>query len=95
MYKWFFFGLFATAFILEVNQINTLTMNSYRGIDDIESDLRMQYGNLFSDFEVLSLAIQIQRNEILVAGLVIDQSDNRPTALEAIAMQLGQKSDRP
>lgn len=70
-------------------------MNSYRGIDDIESDLRMQYGNLFSDFEVLSLAIQIQRNEILVAGLVIDQSDNRPTALEAIAMQLGQKSDRP
>ena len=50
--------------------------------------LKEEYSKL-SDFETLSLAIQIQRNQILENGLVVSSSDKHPSALEAIAIALG------
>ncbi|WP_343626576.1 histidine kinase [Flavobacterium lindanitolerans] len=44
-----------------------------------------------TDFEILSLAIQIERNQILENGLVVSTSDMHPTGLEAIAKALDYK----
>lgn len=50
--------------------------------------LKMDYPKL-SDFELLTLAIQIERNQILENGLVVSRDDSKPTALEAISIALG------
>ncbi|MFD2519971.1 hypothetical protein ACFSR2_03685 [Emticicia soli] len=52
----------------------------------IEKDLKLNYPKL-TDFERLSLAIQIQRNQILSAGFVVNSSS--PNGLEAIGIALG------
>ncbi|WP_343695765.1 histidine kinase [Flavobacterium sp.] len=54
----------------------------------IAKQLKEEYSKL-SDFEILSLAIQIQRNQILENGLAVSSSDKHPSALEAIAIALG------
>ncbi len=54
----------------------------------IAKELKEEYSKL-SDFEALSLAIQIQRNQILENGLAVSSSDRYPSALEAIAIALG------
>lgn len=61
------------------------------GIKDynrIAKDLKEEYSKL-SDFEILSLAVQIQRNQIIQSGLVVSSSDKHPSALEAMAIALG------
>jgi len=60
-------------------------IDTYNGI---AKQLKEEYPKL-SDFEILSLAIQIQRNQILENGLVVSSSDKYPSALEAIAIALG------
>jgi hypothetical protein len=59
----------------------------------IARQLREEYTRL-SDFEILSLAIQIERNQILENGLVVSTSDKYPSGLEAIAIALGFKGDK-
>ena len=59
----------------------------------IAKQLREEYTKL-SDFEILSLAIQIERNQILENGLVVSTSDKYPRGLEAIAIALGFKVDK-
>lgn len=54
----------------------------------IAKDLKEGYPKL-SDFEILSLAVQIQRNQIIQNGLVVSASDKYPSGLEAIAISLG------
>ncbi|MND80472.1 hypothetical protein D3C80_722440 [compost metagenome] len=54
----------------------------------IAKQLKEEYSKL-SDFEILSIAIQIQRNQILENGLAVSSSDKYPSALEAIAISLG------
>lgn len=54
----------------------------------IAKRLKKEYPKL-SDFEILSLAIQIERNQILENGLVVNSSDKHPSGLEAIAIALG------
>jgi len=54
----------------------------------IAKELKEEYSKL-SDFEILSLAIQIQRNQILENGLAVSSSNKFPSALEAIAIALG------
>lgn len=54
----------------------------------IAKQLREEYTRL-SDFEILSLAIQIERNQILENGLVVSTLDKYPSGLEAIAIALG------
>lgn len=54
----------------------------------IAKELKIDYPKL-SDFELLTLAIQIERNQLLENGLNISRSDNYPTSLEAIAFALG------
>jgi hypothetical protein len=54
----------------------------------IAKRLKEEYPKL-SDFEILSLAIQIERNQILENGLVVSSSDKHPVGLEAIAIALG------
>ena len=44
--------------------------------------------------EALGLVVQSERNEILKRAFVLSDSDNHPSALEAIAMQLGEKEAR-
>lgn len=59
-------------------------------INEIKNGLKLDYPEL-TNFELLSLAIQIQRNQILTAGLVVSPSDKNPAGLEAIAIALGYK----
>ena len=63
-------------------------MDAVQTYTAIVKDLKLDYPKL-SDFEVLNLAIQIQRNQILQAGLNVSSSDKHPSALEAIAISLG------
>ena len=63
-------------------------MKAYNTIDEIVKGLKQDYPKL-TDYELLSIAVQQQRNEILVAGLNISRTDNHPSALEAIAIQTG------
>lgn len=57
----------------------------------IAKDLKLDYPKL-TDFELLTLAIQIERNQILENGLVVGNSN--PSALEAIAYALGFKGEQ-
>lgn len=54
----------------------------------IAKQLKKDYPKL-SDFEILSLSIQIERNQILENGLVVSASDKTPSGLEAIGIALG------
>ncbi len=58
----------------------------------IAKELKKDYPEL-SNFELLSLAIQIERNQIFEYGLNVSRTDNHPTSLEAIAIALGYTSD--
>lgn len=62
----------------------------YQDLNTIEKGLKLDYPKL-TDFERLTLAIQKQRNQILIAGFVINSS--RPSGLEAIANSLGYSKD--
>lgn len=64
------------------------SMNSYT---KITKELKKEYSTL-SDFELLSLAIQIERNQLLENGLNVSRSDSYPSSLEAIAIALGFKN---
>jgi len=57
----------------------------------IAKKLKNEYPKL-SDFEILSLSIQIERNEILENGLAVSFDDKHPSALEGISRALGFKS---
>lgn len=67
--------------------------DAVRSIYEIEKEVKLNYPKL-SDYEVLTLAIQIQRNEILESGLVVQRTNDKPSALEAIAIALGFDSSR-
>lgn len=54
----------------------------------ISKQLAEQYP-MFTDFELLSLSIQIERNQILQNGLNVSNSNKHPASLEAIAIALG------
>jgi len=54
----------------------------------IAKNLKLDYPKL-SDFELLSLAIQIERNQLLEYGLNVSRGDKYPASLEAIAIALG------
>lgn len=54
----------------------------------IAKQLKNNYPKL-SEFEALSLAIQIERNQILENGLVVSKSDKTRSGLEAIGIALG------
>lgn len=61
--------------------------------NQIYKELKEEFPNL-NDFELLSLAIQIERNTILENGLVVSSDDKLPSGLEAVAMALGVKSEQ-
>lgn len=48
---------------------------------------KMNYPEL-TTFQALELAIQKQRNQILIAAHAVSASDSHPSALEKIAMEL-------
>ena len=54
----------------------------------IAQELKTYYSTL-TEFELLSLAIQIERNQLLENGLNISRLDKYPASLEAIAIALG------
>lgn len=59
----------------------------------ISEELKINYPNL-TEFETLSLAVQIERNAILENGLAVSSSDERPSALEGISIALGFKNSQ-
>ena len=59
-----------------------------RNYKEILKELKVNYPKL-TDYEVLTLAIQIERNEILENGLVVSTNDKTPSGIEAIAIALG------
>lgn len=68
-------------------------MENFKSIYKYCDDLKLDYPKL-SDYELLLIAVQMQRNDILKAGLTVFETDTTPPALEAIAMQLGMKPER-
>lgn len=68
-------------------------MENFKSLNKYYDELKSGYPKL-TDFELLSIAVQIQRNEILIAGLTVSQSDKRPSALEKIAILLDEKQDK-
>jgi len=48
-----------------------------------------EYSEKLTDSDALRLAIEIERNEILRAGLNVSTNDSYPSALEALAIALG------
>lgn len=61
-----------------------------RSINEIFRELKAGYQDL-NTYQLLDLATKMQCNEILKEGLMV--YNNTPTALEAIAMQLGMKPE--
>lgn len=80
-----FFILYLVFLIVKIIQNMKSEIKDYSRIAE---QLKEEYSKL-SDFEILSLAIQIQRNQILENGLAVSSSDKHPSALEAIAIALG------
>ncbi|SHJ66373.1 hypothetical protein [Bacteroides stercorirosoris] len=68
-------------------------MENFKSIYKYYNDLKLDYPKL-SDYELLSIAVQMQRNDILKAGLTVFETDGTPPALEAIAIQLGMKPEK-
>jgi len=66
-------------------------MQNFKLIDEIVQELKQNYPAL-SDYELLSIAIQKQRNDILIAGLSVCQDSVYPSGIESIAAQLGLKA---
>ena len=65
-------------------------MTDLQSISKIVKDLALDYK--LTDVEALTIAVQIQRNQILENGLVVSRSDGTPTGLEALAIALGYKA---
>lgn len=87
------FGFLSKNFMLTLRTIN-ITFNTpkimrseIRSIYEIEKELKTNYPKL-TEFEILSLAVQIERNEILENGLVVSRNDRTPSGLEAIVRAL-------
>ena len=66
---------------------------NFKNVNRYYDELKLDYPKL-SDYELLSIAVQMQQNDILVAGLNVSQSDKRPAALEYIAILLGTKQEK-
>ncbi|MDI6050818.1 hypothetical protein QLS31_13365 [Flavobacterium sp. XS2P24] len=67
-------------------------MENFKSLNKYYDDLKSGYPKL-TDFELLSIAVQIQRNDILIAGLTVSQLDKHPSALEKIAILLDEKQE--
>jgi hypothetical protein len=65
-----------------------------RNYGEITKELKVNYPKL-TEYEILTLAIQIERNEILENGLVVSTNDNTPSGIEAIAIALGYTDSEP
>ncbi len=63
-------------------------MEKTQTYSSIVKDLKMDYPKL-TDYEALNLAIQIQRNQILVGAFNVSYNDSYPSALTSIAIALG------
>jgi len=68
-------------------------MTQIESYSKIAKELKKDYPKL-SDFELLSLAIQIERNQLIENGLSISRLDKHPPSLEAIAIALGYTNDQ-
>lgn len=67
-------------------------MENFKNLNKYYDNLKSGYPKL-TDFELLSIAVQIQRNDILIAGLTVSQLDKHPSALEKIAILLDEKQE--
>lgn len=59
----------------------------------IDRELWANYPELTA-YERLSIAVQIERNQILENGLAVASDDSKPAALEAVAIALGYTSSQ-
>ena len=59
-----------------------------KNFKEIEKDLKIEYPNL-TQYERLTLAIEIEKKEILRNGLAVSYKDDNAPALVAIALSLG------
>lgn len=55
---------------------------------ELEKEIANEFPKL-SAFEKLSIAVQIQRNQILENGLVVSNDDRNPSGIEAVGIALG------
>lgn len=74
--------------------MNYKIKNTLGELDEIKKELKEYFPKL-TEFELLQIAVQHQRNRILVSAFVIGSSDSYPGALEAIAIQLGFSTNQP
>ena len=64
-----------------------------QSINEIAKDFTENFPEM-TNYEAWSLAIQIQRNQILENGFVVSTNDSVPSALEAISIALGMTDNR-
>lgn len=60
-------------------------------LSQIVADLELDY--TLTKEELLPIAVQIQRNQILQNGLVVSRDNSTPVGLEAVAIALGYDKD--
>lgn len=71
-----------------------IVKNTVAELREIADDIREAFPNL-TEAESANVAIQHQHNRILMLAHVISTTDSYPSALEAIAIQLGEISGKP
>lgn len=68
-----------------------MTKPNYNSISDILDTLEADDfagKNKISQFELYQLAIQMQRNQILIAGFGVYQNDSKPSFLENLSIEI-------
>lgn len=65
---------------------------NFDNIDKLAEKFKTNYPDL-TTYQILELAIQKQRNQILIAAHTLSASDSHPSALEKSAMELHELAD--
>lgn len=65
---------------------------NFDNIDKLAERLKINYPKL-TTFQALNLAIQKQRNQILIAAHVVSASNLHPSAIEKIAMEMHESAN--
>jgi len=68
-------------------------MENFKSLKKYCEDLKFDYPKL-TEFELLSIAVQMQRNNILISGLTVSKLNEYPAALEKIAILLDERLER-
>lgn len=79
---------FSIIFVPLRNNIKNRFMKNFKSIHEYFNTLKSDFPKL-SDYERLNIAVQMQKNDILISGLGISETNEQPAFIEAVAIELG------